>query len=1026
MRQVLADLTIAQRENETLRYELRQVTKKRDYARRREAECVDLLADRKQLTRDVRILQSFSAAAAKKRLVVERALLTKHGSEIGQMREMLDLQASEQVRVLKSSEARVSVAEAEAANAAEREQAARDAEMAALATAEEAATDLAEASAQTSDAQWELKLAEKREARLRRKLSDISSAGTFTKTGELSADERLALSRDALHQRDSRERAAIRNFLALRKYQPRNLCVVLKEHDLLNSIIFKTQEGFDLYFDATQALFARVEKEHYGPAFAFHLHYQHHMTMKEILELTQAGCKKYNANSDHYESKIALYHPFRKGKVVKVPRLAPPASQLLPLKKTIEEESKVSHDENGRIARRQLETIYTDLLTYGPGKFGMPTLDELDGSDIEVPFVNSWDATGHGKLQISTAVVRNPYAPHSGQQLHIVAVGNCDDGRSGAERLLGKDNIFLLNHWSRDQPVVESHVRDRRVRTRPHPYFSTDVSSLRHCEHVAQSGWCGCSRDFSLRTTPDKPDDLAVMYTLLGKCVSPTAVDRFVKSHSIVPGETKPRPCPCCDFGHSDDVMAEYEALLAEEKVFQSDRSKAGKSRYSRWRMKHALNHDNIQPGEFGRPQIEYDMDDFILDLLHLAKLGVPKTPWKHGILNNCSDDAREEIEEMMKTYKHQIDCKRKDANRVGADKWFTGEAWSSLCAGTRGSPGGPVVIAKCVKIFADDMQKRGVTIGAGTAEEEAAAVAAVAATTAAKKPTGKAGKAGKLAALAGQVATPVATPVSPEQTIFQAKLASLQHEPTVMEKAANQEHLKVIREIYGSRAQTIINTLLAFDAYFAWYYPLKDLKDTAPFGLSKQDSEQAAFANCCAAIDMHEIMERVSIRNHKSFLFHGAVYKVTRDILKISNPWAFGIQALELQNAETKRVAKNNGARNLEFHQSSQTRVALKHGQVGPMRLTPLDKTKTGTTMAISTINFLLSKRRLRRGDGLLQIPESRQSDRVFGEDGRGRSSLASAGMKLELLGSVMTPPRSDTCVAAMVREIAAAALDL
>lgn len=47
VRQVLADLTIAQRENETLRYELRQVTKKRDYARRREAECVDLLADPK-------------------------------------------------------------------------------------------------------------------------------------------------------------------------------------------------------------------------------------------------------------------------------------------------------------------------------------------------------------------------------------------------------------------------------------------------------------------------------------------------------------------------------------------------------------------------------------------------------------------------------------------------------------------------------------------------------------------------------------------------------------------------------------------------------------------------------------------------------------------------------------------------------------------------------------------------------------------------------------------------------------------
>ena len=285
--------------------------------------------------------------------------------------------------------------------------------------------------------------------------------------------------------------------------------------------------------------------------------------------------------------------------------------------------------------------------------------------------------------------------------------------------------------------------------------------------------------------------------------------------------------------------------------------------------MKHALEHDNIQPGKFGSPLIQYDMDDFLLDLLHLAELGIPKTPWKHAILNNCSDDAREEIDDLLKSFNHRIDCKRKDANRVTAEKWFTGEAWSSLCAGTKGSPGGPAVIAKVVKIFADDMQKRGVTIGAGSAEEEITALAAT-------KSKGKAGTAGKLAALA----VSVTAPSTAKPSLLQEKLASLKHQPTNMEKAADSEHLKIIRELYGSRAQTIINALLAFDAYFAWYYPVKDLKDHAPFSETSPSAEEAAFVNCCRAIDLHEITERISIRNHKSFLFHGAIYKVTRDII--------------------------------------------------------------------------------------------------------------------------------------------------
>ena len=54
------------------------------------------------------------------------------------------------------------------------------------------------------------------------------------------------------------------------------------------------------------------------------------------------------------------------------------------------------------------------------------------------------------------------------------------------------------------------------------------------------------------------------------------------------------------------------------------------------------------------------------------------------------------------------------------------------------------------------------------------------------------------------------------------ATLAGVRHIPSAVESAADPAHIAMIRELYGSRAQTIIDTLCAFDAYFAWYYPFK------------------------------------------------------------------------------------------------------------------------------------------------------------------------------------------------------------
>ena len=47
---------------------------------------------------------------------------------------------------------------------------------------------------------------------------------------------------------------------------------------------------------------------------------------------------------------------------------------------------------------------------------------------------------------------------------------------------------------------------------------------------------------------------------------------------------------------------------------------------------------------------------------------------------------------------------------------------------------------------------------------------------------------------------------------------AATEHKPTASELAADPHCVEIIRVLFCSRAQTIINALLAFDAYFKWY----------------------------------------------------------------------------------------------------------------------------------------------------------------------------------------------------------------
>jgi hypothetical protein len=313
-------------------------------------------------------------------------------------------------------------------------------------------------------------------------------------------------------------------------------------------------------------------------------------------------------------------------------------------------------------------------------------------------------------------------------------------------------------------------------------------------------------------------------------------------------------------------------------------------------------------------------------------------------------------------------------------------------------------------------MQTRGVTRGSGTAEADTAAAAPVATAVVPKPKKGKASFAARNAA-AASAAVLVGELDTPSSEVLQATVAALEHIPTAMELAADPADLAIIREVFGSRAQTLINSLLAFDAYFNWYYPLK-LERIALFAPIPV-REQYAFQNMTTAIDMCEIFERVSIRNHKSFLIHGAVYKVTRDILHVGDSWSFCLSALELQNAETKRVASSCAAKNLTQRVGGEARLRpLSSGVEGPAQL--VHTRGYSTTMALSTLNHLLVAQKLRSGNGLSDlaaIPLSRRAQRLMHD---GRTKGVRSSVKLEMPTVPGYDPRRDTCIKAFVRLLA------
>jgi hypothetical protein len=134
-----------------------------------------------------------------------------------------------------------------------------------------------------------------------------------------------------------------------------------------------------------------------------------------------------------------------------------------------------------------------------------------------------------------------------------------------------------------------------------------------------------------------------------------------------------------------------------------------------------------------------------------------------------------------------------------------------------------------------------------------------------------------------------------------------------------------------------------------------------------------------------------------------------------VGDIWAFSLSSLELNNAETKRVAASGGSRRQVLAGEGLKRCPLlKHELEGPAQL--VTTRGYSTTMVISTMKNMAAASYLRRGGGVVETPDSRVKQRLV--EGTGRMTLGSSSSKLSLSRSDYDP-RTDTCVAALARKI-------
>eukprot|EP00965_Chrysotila_dentata_P201385 6180539-Pleurochrysis_carterae.AAC.2 len=297
------------------------------------------------------------------------------------------------------------------------------------------------------------------------------------------ADELAALLRVPAWLAAWRERSYLKELLEGHDWRAVDIAHTLSELGYME-LLFETKHAQREHMRRVGDMIAMLEKKHFGDGFGLFLHYEMHLTLDNKYLCIKQGASK------HFHRDSASNMPI--------------TSKLAPLIKLIEARLGVDPAEEGRLAFKSFTAAVQELLLQDPGTSNMPELPFFLGGNV-VPLVISFDATGFGSQQINTIALNNPYLSKPAQQLRIFGLDNCSDDRSGTTPLLG-ENLNAINERLTSGELAGELatflVGSLPVNIITKTYVVLDVLALRHSEHIANSRWCGCTRDRALRTVP--------------------------------------------------------------------------------------------------------------------------------------------------------------------------------------------------------------------------------------------------------------------------------------------------------------------------------------------------------------------------------------------------------------------------------------------------------------------------------------------------------------------------------------------
>ena len=323
--------------------------------------------------------------------------------------------------------------------------------------------------------------------------------------------------------------------------------------------------------------------------------------------------------------------------------------------------------------------------------------------------VFSFDATGFGNSQLTTVALRNPYKRATAAHLRMLGIGSLSDSREGALKMISENNMkqicAAILHDQAGTTIPVKLKNGTTVHICPAVHVTLDTGALRKWENHAGFGWSSCCRDDALRKTPPRPGTVAEMKQLCQECDAPDPMEQCTLAHEPRHDKLLPRPCPCCDFCHNRSTAeSEYEAEKAMREKLRADDSKAGRAKYARWQSERAKCHLNIKAGPEGLSVLRQATRRSHLCHLHVARLYLPTTPWKWGLLRHMRDEGREERQSTLAGYGVPLDLRAKQNGRDALQKFFSGGAWDGFCCGDKKSPGGPKAIAEFLLIILEDL----------------------------------------------------------------------------------------------------------------------------------------------------------------------------------------------------------------------------------------------------------------------------------------------------------------------------------